>query len=83
VPAAAGRRYNVACGQRTTLNQLLEILGRLAGRDLTPEYAAARAGDIHDSVADISRARQELGFQPVVTVEEGLRRLLEYERTRR
>jgi UDP-glucose 4-epimerase len=83
VPAAAGRRYNVGCGQRTTLNQLLEILGRLAGRDLTPEYAAARTGDIRDSVADISRARQELGFQPVVTVEEGLRRLLEYERARR
>jgi UDP-glucose 4-epimerase len=79
----AGRAYNVACGKRTTLNELLAMLGKIAGHDLTPQYATARAGDIRDSVADISRARAELGYEPRIGVEEGLRRLVEHERAKR
>ena len=78
-----GRAYNVACGKRTTLNSLLAMLGRIVGRDLKPAYAAARAGDIKESLADISRARTELGYEPRIEVEEGLRRLLEHERAKR
>jgi UDP-glucose 4-epimerase len=78
-----GGVYNVARGERTTLNQLLAMLGRIAGRDLAPEYAAARPGDIKESVADIGRARADLGYEPTIGVEEGLRRLVEYERQRR
>jgi len=83
VPAAAGRAYNVACGERTTLNQLLAILARLCGREVTANYAPPRAGDIRESVASIDRARSELGYTPRVSVEEGLRRLLAHERTAR
>jgi UDP-glucose 4-epimerase len=78
-----GRAYNVACGKRTTLNELLAMLGRIAGREVKPQYAAARAGDIRDSVADISRARADLGYEPRIGVEEGLTRLLEHERRAR
>lgn len=83
VPAAAGRAYNVACGERTTLNQLLATLARLAGREVTPVYAPPRAGDIRESLASIERAHAELGYAPTVGVEEGLRRLLEHERRSR
>lgn len=76
LPQADGRCYNIACGQRTTLNDLLRMLGRIIGKEITPQYAEARAGDIRDSVADISRARAELGFEPSIGVEEGLRQLL-------
>jgi UDP-glucose 4-epimerase len=82
VKGAAGRCYNVGCGERTTLNDLLAMLGRLAGRDLAPRYLEARAGDIKDSLADISRARAELGYEPRVKVEEGLGALLAFERGR-
>jgi UDP-glucose 4-epimerase len=73
----AGRVYNVGTGRRTTLKQLIEILGRIAERTVTPRYAEARAGDIRDSLADISRIRGELGYEPKVSVEEGLRKLVE------
>ncbi len=68
----SGRIYNVAMGRRTTLNDLLRMLGRIVGRELVPTYAAARVGDIRDSLADVSAARKELGFAPTVDVEVGL-----------
>jgi UDP-glucose 4-epimerase len=83
VPRAAGRCYNIGCGERTTLNQLLEALGELAGHPLQPERRDPRSGDIRESLADISRARSELGYLPRVGVKEGLRRLLEHERIQR
>ena len=76
IPEAAGRCYNIGCGQRTTLNQLVEILGRLASKPFRPQYGPARMGDIRDSVADIGRATKELGYHPEIDVQEGLRRLL-------
>jgi UDP-glucose 4-epimerase len=80
VPAAAGRCYNIGCGVRTSLNELLRILGRLTSQELRPQYLPARAGDIRESVADIARARDEIGYAPTVGVEEGLARLLDHER---
>ena len=82
-PGASGRAYNVGCGHRTTLNDLLAMLGRIVGRDVAATYAPARAGDIKDSLADIALARAELGYEPAVGVEEGLARLIEFERKRR
>ena len=83
VPGAAGRCYNVGCGLKTSLNDLLRILGRLAGRELKADHADPRAGDIRESVADITRIRTELGYEPKVGVEEGLKHLLDYERAAR
>jgi UDP-glucose 4-epimerase len=82
-PGAAGRCYNIGCGRRTTLNELLRTLGRLSGKPLQASYAPAREGDIRESLADISRAERELGYRPRISVEEGLGELLTYERRRR
>jgi UDP-glucose 4-epimerase len=73
----SGRAYNVGCGKKTSLNELAAILGRIVGKDVKPSHAEPRAGDIRESLADISRARKELGYDPKVGVEEGLRRLVE------
>jgi len=75
--AALGEAYNVACGFRISLNRLVEILAGLAGVAVEPEYAAPRPGDIRDSLADITKARELIGFRPEVGVDEGLHRVWE------
>jgi len=71
-PDVAGRVYNIACGQRVSLRQLIACLQELLGSDVEPVYAAPRAGDIRHSLADLSRARAELGYRPRVQLREGL-----------
>ena len=68
----AGRVFNVACGQRISLNETYRILGRITGYSAPPVYTAPRAGDIRDSLADISAARAAFGYEPLVSFEEGL-----------
>jgi nucleoside-diphosphate-sugar epimerase len=75
--AALGEAYNVACGFRISLNRLVEILAGLAGVAVEPEYAAPRPGDIRDSLADIAKAGELMGFRPEVGVDEGLHRVWE------
>jgi nucleoside-diphosphate-sugar epimerase len=72
----AGKLFNVAAGQRTTLNQLLDHLGALIGRAPDARQERARPGDVRHSQADIGRARRELGYNPGISPEEGLRRTL-------
>jgi UDP-glucose 4-epimerase len=76
----SGRAYNVACGKRTTLVELASLIERAAERTVERSFAEPRAGDIKESVADIALARVELGYAPVVDVEEGLKRLVRYVR---
>jgi UDP-glucose 4-epimerase len=73
-----GRAYNIACGERVTLNDLVTELRELTGSDVEPEYAPARPGDVLHSLADISRAREELGYEPAVRLGEGLGRAVEH-----
>jgi UDP-glucose 4-epimerase len=80
VPGAAGRVINVATGGRISLNQLFVALRDLTCADVVPAYAATRAGDVKDSQADITRARDLLGYEPIVPFEEGLHRTLEWYR---
>lgn len=77
----SGRAFNVACGKATTLLELASMIERAAGEPpVERSFAEARAGDIKDSVADISRARAELGYAPAVDVAEGLQRLVDHVR---
>lgn len=71
---AFGLAFNIACGERISLNDLVRQLGEFAGRDVSPAYAPARPGDIRHSLAGIERAERLLGYRPSVDVREGLRR---------
>jgi len=73
-PDASGMVFNGGTGARITLNQVVELLQKLSGKKIAPQYDPPRNGDIRDSQADISLARRVLGYEPKVNFEEGLRR---------
>jgi len=79
-PGATGQVINVATGGRISLNHLFEAVRALVGAPVAPVYAGPREGDVRDSQADISRARQILGYEPMVSFEDGLRTTLEWYR---
>jgi nucleoside-diphosphate-sugar epimerase len=79
-PGAAGRAINVATSGRISLNDLYRSLQRLTGSSLAPAYGPTRAGDVRDSQADISLARQLLNYEPIVGLDEGLAKTLEWSR---
>jgi UDP-glucose 4-epimerase len=79
-PAAAGRVFNVGVGRSYTLNQTIILLNGILGRQVTPKYDPPREGDVLHSLADISLARQALGYEPRVGFEEGLRRTVAWSR---
>jgi nucleoside-diphosphate-sugar epimerase len=76
--AASGKVINVGVGRSYTLNQTITILNHIFGQNVEPRYGPPRPGDARDSLADISLARQVLGYEPLVSFEEGLRRTVEW-----
>jgi UDP-N-acetylglucosamine 4-epimerase len=79
-PGVGGQVFNVACGDRITVNSMLQDINKITGKDIAPIYAPARAGDIKHSQADITLAKEHLGYKPVVSFEEGLRHTIEWYR---
>ena len=77
-----GRMYNAGNGERYSLKHVWELLQKIEGVSLAPQYAALRAGDVRDSQADTTAARRDLGHQPQYTLEQGLRRTLDWFRAR-
>lgn len=73
-PAASGQVYNIGNGEATTVLDLIRQLNALLGTALEPLPAPARPGDVRHSQADITRARRDLGYEPVISFAEGLRR---------
>ena len=63
----------MACGTRVTILGLANFLGQVLGRDVTPKFEKARMGDVRHSLADITKAREFLGYHPKYGIEEGLR----------
>jgi UDP-N-acetylglucosamine/UDP-N-acetyl-alpha-D-glucosaminouronate 4-epimerase len=78
---ASGQVINVATGGRISLNDLFTTLRTIIGANVEPEYLPERAGDVRDSQADIGKAKRILGYAPVVSFEEGLRRTVEWYRS--
>jgi nucleoside-diphosphate-sugar epimerase len=74
---AAGRVINIASGKRTTLNELAEILGEVLSKDVKPLHVDPMPGEIKHSSADISAARELLGYEPRYDVMSGLRDMIE------
>ncbi|WP_457565614.1 NAD-dependent epimerase/dehydratase family protein, partial [Caldithrix abyssi] len=75
---APGHVFNIACGERITLNELAEELRKIIGSDVQPVHGDPRPGDIKHSLADISAAQKLLGYQVKVRVHEGLKRTVEW-----
>ncbi len=80
-PEAVNQVYNIAFGEQTSLNQLFESIKEVAGSDLAPKYGPERKGDVKHSLADISKARTMLGYDPAVSVKQGLKTTFEWYRT--
>ena len=76
-----GRVYNIGGGSRVTLNAAVELLGEVVGTRVRVEYNPRAAGDHRHGAADISRAQRELNYHPRVSLTEGLRRQVEWQRT--
>jgi UDP-glucose 4-epimerase len=74
----AGQVFNAACGERTNLLELLRVLERTIGRGADPIFDAPQPGDVRHSVAAIDRARQQLGYEPRVDLEEGIARTVAF-----
>jgi UDP-glucose 4-epimerase len=79
--AAPGNLYNVGTGSRITLNETLQMLAKILGVEANPQYGPTRAGDVRDSQADITAARRDLGYDPKVGFEEGLRQTVDWYRS--
>ncbi|MDI6793012.1 MAG: SDR family oxidoreductase [bacterium] len=77
-PGAAGKVFNIACGERFTLNKLLAELKDIMGVDIPANYADSRPGDVKHSLADISKAEKILGYNPEVKFREGLVKTVEW-----
>ena len=71
---ASGSAFNVAGGSPASVNHVAETIGQLLGKPVLKEMQPPRAGDIRDSWADLSAARSVLGYEPSVSLEEGLKR---------
>jgi len=76
--AAAGVVYNIGCQTRISVNELWNTMAELTGSHLEPKREAARTGDVPHSLADISAARQDFGFDPRIGIREGLERTLSF-----
>ena len=73
----SGNVCNIGCGEHITLNKLIRLLEEILGVKANVNYAATKAGDVRHSLADITRARHLLGYEPKVMVKEGLRRTVQ------
>ncbi len=73
-----GEVINVACGKRIDLNQLVEKLNSIIGKNIEPVYEDERAGDIKHSLADISKAKRLINYSPIYDIDEGLKETVEW-----
>src|SRR5262245_1439763 len=74
----AGKSYNVGCGGRHSLLDIIALLERMLDRPLARAHQASRAGDVPHTLADIGRAKRDFGYEPLVAFEEGLKRTVDF-----
>jgi nucleoside-diphosphate-sugar epimerase len=76
--AVSGKSYNVGCGSRASLLDIIALLERMLGRPLQMRHQPRRAGDVPHTLADIGRAKRDFGYEPLVGFEEGLERTVQF-----
>ncbi|GAB4126938.1 MAG: SDR family oxidoreductase [Raineya sp.] len=77
-PQAGNKVYNIACGEQLSINEIFRIIKEIMEVEISPIYTTARKGDIRNSLADISAAKEFLGYQPTILAKEGLRKTIEW-----
>ncbi|MFZ0034691.1 MAG: SDR family oxidoreductase [Sedimentisphaerales bacterium] len=76
----SGEVINIACGQAVTVNEVIDIINELLGKNVKPIYADPRPGDVKHSLADISLAKKTIGYKPAVLFKQGLERSIDWYR---
>ncbi len=77
-----GEAFNIACGERITLNELCKKINKILGTNFSPIYEDTRLGDVRHSLADISKAQSCLNYSPEINVDQGLEMTVEWYRQR-
>ena len=77
-PEAGNKVYNVACGERLSINEIFQIIREIMQVNIQAVYSTARKGDVRNSLADISAAKNLLGYQPTILAKEGLQKTVEW-----
>ncbi|MDZ4120900.1 MAG: SDR family oxidoreductase [Candidatus Cloacimonadaceae bacterium] len=77
-PKAAGEVFNIACGERYTLIDLVNMINEILGKNIEPKFAPDRAGDVKHSLADIDKAKDMLGYEVKVDFRAGLERTVRF-----
>lgn len=73
-----GRVLNIACGQAVSVNEIINVINQLTGKNIKPIYTDPRQGDVKHSLADITRAKKLIGYKPAIQFKEGLRLAIEW-----
>ncbi len=73
-----GEVVNIACGKAVTVNEIIRMINSITGKNVIPEYAPPRPGDVKHSLADITAAKKLLRYQPKVSFEDGLRLAIDW-----
>lgn len=77
-PEAPNKVYNIACGERLSIKSLFDLICEILNKSIEPRFGEARKGDVRDSLADISLAKDLLGYDPQVFAKEGLEKTIEW-----
>jgi nucleoside-diphosphate-sugar epimerase len=77
-PDVAGEAFNIACGERISLNALIAEIEAITGEEITVDHDESRPGDVRHSLADISRARERLGYEPAIDLRTGVGKTFDY-----
>jgi nucleoside-diphosphate-sugar epimerase len=80
VKKTEGQVVNIACGEAITVNAIIKMINEITGKSVRPVYAPTRKGDVKHSLADITAAKKLLGFQPVISFKDGLRKAINWYR---
>ena len=73
-----GEVVNIACGDRITVNEIIEMINNLLGKNVKPNYVPSRPGDVKHSLADISLADKVIGYKPLVQFRQGLEKAIDW-----
>ena len=75
-----GDVINIACGEAITVNAIIDMINKIVGKNVKPTYVPSRKGDVKHSLADITQAKKLIGFKPVVSFKDGLKKAIEWYR---